>query len=149
MAAENRALPSIQGGACPRPSPDRTDNPDRRRSRHIDYCPVESGAEECRAESLGHVGASIELSLKKSRQASINRGLSPITLMAVTSQIRQPLATGEVILKDWQAAGLAKPSVLKPLIATLEQCQIVRVMGKLSEADREGLVGVIQGILGA
>lgn len=69
--------------------------------------------------------------------------------MAVTSQIRQPLATGEVILKDWQAAGLAKPSVLKPLIATLEQCQIVRVMGKLSEADREGLVGVIQGILGA
>lgn len=72
-----------------------------------------------------------------------------VILMAVTSQIRQPLATGEAILKDWQAAGLAKPSVLKPLIATLEQRQIVRVMGKLSESDQENLDRVIRGILGA
>lgn len=72
-----------------------------------------------------------------------------VILMAVTSQIRQPLATGEAILKNWQAAGLAKPSVIKPLIATLEQRQIVRVMGQLSKADREGLGKVIQGILGA
>ncbi|MCP5409659.1 MAG: type II toxin-antitoxin system PemK/MazF family toxin [Chromatiaceae bacterium] len=71
-----------------------------------------------------------------------------VILMAVTSQIRQPLATGEAILTDWQAAGLAKPSVLKPLIATLEQRQIVKVMGKLSETDREELGKVIQGILG-
>lgn len=71
-----------------------------------------------------------------------------VILMAVTSQIRQPLATGEALLQDWQAAGLAKPSVLKPLIATLEQQQIVRVMGKLSDADRVSLSGVIQMILG-
>ena len=43
-----------------------------------------------------------------------------VILMAVTSQVRQPPATGEVSLQDWQAAGLAKPSVFKPLIATLE-----------------------------
>lgn len=71
-----------------------------------------------------------------------------IILMAVTSQIRQPLATGEAILKDWQAAGLAKPSVIKPLIATLEKRQIVRVMGKLSKGDRASLERVIQTILG-
>ncbi len=72
-----------------------------------------------------------------------------VILMAVTSQIRQPLATGEAVLKDWQAAGLAKPSVLKPLIATLEQRQIVKVMGKLSDADRENLERVMQAILGS
>jgi mRNA interferase MazF len=71
-----------------------------------------------------------------------------LILMAVTSQIRQPLATGEFILEDWQAVGLAKPSVLKPLIATLEQSQIVRVIGQLSAADRAGLEQVIQTILG-
>ena len=32
-----------------------------------------------------------------------------VILMAVTSQIRQPLSTGESILKDWQTAGLAAP----------------------------------------
>lgn len=71
-----------------------------------------------------------------------------VILMAVTSQVRQPLATGEAILHDWQAAGLAKPSVFKPLIATLEQSQIVKVMGQLSDADRDGLGKVIQTILG-
>lgn len=71
-----------------------------------------------------------------------------VILMAITSQIRQPLATGEAMLLDWQAAGLAKPSVFKPLIATLEQNQIVKVMGQLSAADREGLGKVIQAILG-
>lgn len=43
-----------------------------------------------------------------------------VILMAITSHIRQPLASGEALLHDWQAAGLAKPSVFKPLIATLE-----------------------------
>lgn len=71
-----------------------------------------------------------------------------VILMAITSQVRQPLTTGEAILHDWQAAGLAKPSVLKPLIATLEQSQIVQVMGRLSAADRDGLEKVIHTILG-
>lgn len=71
-----------------------------------------------------------------------------VILMAITSQVRQPLATGEAILRDWQAAGLAKPSALKPLIATLEQNQIVRVLGQLSAVDRESLGKVIQTILG-
>lgn len=72
-----------------------------------------------------------------------------VILMAITSQIRQPLALGEALLKDWQAAGLIKPSVLKPLIATLEQRQIVRGMGQLSAADQETLQAVIQAILGS
>lgn len=71
-----------------------------------------------------------------------------VILMAITSQIRQPLSFGECLVHDWQQAGLLKPSVLKPLIATLEQAQIVKVMGKLSQADQEGLQRSLQLILG-
>ncbi len=71
-----------------------------------------------------------------------------VILMAITSQIPQPLATGEAMLQDWQAAGMVKPSVLKPLIATLEQHQIVKSIGRLSAADRQSLGKVIQTILG-
>lgn len=63
-----------------------------------------------------------------------------VILMAITSQVRQPLATGEALLQDWQAAGLVKPSVLKPLIATLEQNQILKILGQLSTADRKNWV---------
>ena len=72
-----------------------------------------------------------------------------VILMAITSRIHQPLAVGDALLHDWQAAGLVKPSVFKPLIATLEQNQIVKLMGKLSTADRVTLGKVIQTILGA
>lgn len=71
-----------------------------------------------------------------------------VILMAITSQVRQPLAFGEYLLQDWQQAGLLKPSVLKPLIATLEQTRIIRTMGQLSPADQKGLQSVLQTILG-
>ncbi len=81
-------------------------------------------------------------------QKTYQQNRPDVILMAITSQVRQPLASGEAMLQDWQTAGLAKPSVLKPLIATLEQNQVVKVMGRLSAADREDLGKVIQTILG-
>lgn len=71
-----------------------------------------------------------------------------VILMAITSQVRQPLAFGEHILQDWQQAGLLKLSVIKPLIATIEKTQIIRTMGKLSQRDQNGLHVVLQNILG-
>ncbi|MCF6264584.1 MAG: hypothetical protein L3J24_13495 [Xanthomonadales bacterium] len=68
--------------------------------------------------------------------------------MAITSQIRNTLTTGETILQDWQHAGLLKPSLLKPLIATLEQNQIVKTLGQLSSTDLNGLEKSIRIILG-
>jgi len=41
--------------------------------------------------------------------------------MAVTSQIQPARIIGEVIIKDWQEAGLLKPSVVKPVITTIEE----------------------------
>lgn len=69
-------------------------------------------------------------------------------LMAITSQIKKDLSVGEYILQDWQHAGLLKPSMIKPLIATLEQSKIVKYMGHLSNTDRKMLDTIIQTILG-
>jgi len=76
------------------------------------------------------------------------QGRPDVVLMAITSQIRQPLTFGEYLLQDWQQAGLLKPSMFKPLIATIEQTRIIRVMGHLSAADQNGLHVVLQKILG-
>lgn len=71
-----------------------------------------------------------------------------VILMAITSQVRQPPAADEALLQDWRAAGLAKPSVLKPLIATLEKDRIVKKLGQLSVRDKAALEAVIARILG-
>ena len=43
-----------------------------------------------------------------------------LILMAITSQLRPAPTVGEVAVVHWQAAGLLKPSVIKPLITTIE-----------------------------
>ena len=57
-----------------------------------------------------------------------------VVIMAVTSQLRPQ--QGDVWLTDWQGAGLLKPSAIKPVFATLEQCLIIRRLGALSPADQ-------------
>lgn len=44
-----------------------------------------------------------------------------------------------MLVNDWQAAGLIKPSVLKPVFTTIEQGLVVRTMGTLSMADLHSL----------
>src|SRR3990167_1898699 len=43
-----------------------------------------------------------------------------LLIMAVTSQVRGPLKLGEFLIRDWQVAGLLKPSAVKAAIATVE-----------------------------
>lgn len=62
-----------------------------------------------------------------------------VILLAITSQIREPLGFGECRIHDWQEAGLLKPSIFKPLITTIEQPQIIRSMGLLSDRDYQAL----------
>ena len=45
-----------------------------------------------------------------------------VIVMAVTSQILRPAgALGEVLISDWQGAGLPKASLIKPVLTTIEQ----------------------------
>ena len=71
-----------------------------------------------------------------------------VVVMAVTSQFRPSPALGEVWIDQWQAAGLLKPSAVKPVFATIEQSLIVRPLGKLAATHRIALKKAIAKILG-
>jgi len=71
-----------------------------------------------------------------------------VIIMAVTSQIKSPPVIGEILIQVWQAAGLLKPSAIKPIISTIEKTLIIRSMGKLAEIDRMALKEKLKIILG-
>lgn len=77
-----------------------------------------------------------------------NAGRRDLIIMAITSQVRQPLGFGEALVADWQAAGLIKPSVLKPVLTTIEQGLVVRTMGALSANDLRTLREAISQVIG-
>lgn len=77
-----------------------------------------------------------------------NRVRRDLILMAVTSQVRGSGAFGEVLVQDWQAARLLKPSAIKPVLATLEQALVIKTLGRLSQRDCQALKETIGKIIG-
>jgi len=71
-----------------------------------------------------------------------------LIIMAVTSQIKPAAIIGEVLIQDWQAAGLLKPSAIKPVITTIEKSLIIKTMGQLKENDQKALQESVKEILG-
>jgi mRNA interferase MazF len=71
-----------------------------------------------------------------------------LIVMAITSQLRPNPGLGDAWIGDWQAAGLLKPSVVKPVFATLEQRLVLRRLGALDDADRAALRRAISEIIG-
>jgi len=56
-----------------------------------------------------------------------------VILAPITSQIGH--APDEVNLMDWQAAGLLKPSVVKPILSSFDARLVRRKLGTLSTSD--------------
>lgn len=77
-----------------------------------------------------------------------NAARPDIILMAVTSQLRASAAFGEIWLADWQAAGLLKPSAVKPVIATLEASLVIRQLGAVVPDDANALRAALDAIIG-
>jgi mRNA-degrading endonuclease toxin of MazEF toxin-antitoxin module len=71
-----------------------------------------------------------------------------LVIMAVTSQLRPSGALGEAHVADWQAAGLIKPSAIKPVITTIEQALVIRLLGQLTTEDQQALRSAIAKIVG-
>jgi mRNA interferase MazF len=67
--------------------------------------------------------------------------------MAITSQLRGGVF-GDILVQDWQATKLLKPSTIKPAFATLEQGLVIKTLGKLSQSDSQALKQMIGKILG-
>ena len=68
-----------------------------------------------------------------------NMAKPDVVVMAVTSQLHASPALGEVWIGQWQAAGLLKPSAVKPVFATLEQRLVIRRLGTLAVGDQVAL----------
>jgi len=77
-----------------------------------------------------------------------NRERQDLLILAVTSQIRPTLGLGEAPVAQWKQAGLIKPSVFKPVLATIERGLVIKKLGRLATADREKLREVLDTILG-
>lgn len=72
-----------------------------------------------------------------------------LIILAVTSQARPQPALGEAAVTNWKEAGLLRPAVLKPVVATIEQDLVLRKLGRLAEEDRTALRNLLDEILGA
>ena len=78
--------------------------------------------------------------------AAYNRERRDVMIMAITSQMR-PAAVHEALIQDWHAAGLLKSSVMKPVIATIEQPLIIKRLGTLGARDQAALRKIIGAVL--
>jgi mRNA interferase MazF len=78
--------------------------------------------------------------------SSYNSNRRDVVILAITSQMASAFdfASGEIT--DWKSAGLLKPSLYKPILATIEQGLIVMKLGVLSTADQSTLNTVLTAI---
>ena len=80
--------------------------------------------------------------------AGYNVSRRDIAIMAITSQVRTPLGYGEALVHDWEAAGLIKASVFKPVFTTIDHGLVARVLGHLSAADIKALRDLLGKVIG-
>jgi mRNA interferase MazF len=71
-----------------------------------------------------------------------------LIVIAVTSQIKPASAFGELTLVEWQTAGLIKPSVIKPVLTTLEKSLVLRKLGQLQIGDWQALKQLLPMLIG-
>ncbi|NJO65252.1 MAG: type II toxin-antitoxin system PemK/MazF family toxin [Richelia sp. RM2_1_2] len=76
------------------------------------------------------------------------RQRSDLILIAVTSQANRENSFGEMTITEWRAAGLLKPSIIKPVLTTIDKTLIIKKLGELQEIDAQTLSNILQVILG-
>ena len=81
--------------------------------------------------------------------AAYHRERSDLILMAVTSQAHVTATVGEAQIAGWKEAGLLKPSVLKPILVTLDRGAVIRKLGYLRQQDLHSLRKSLGAILGS
>ena len=81
--------------------------------------------------------------------AAYNEERLDLIIIALTSQLRPLSPLGEVSVVQWKEAGLLKPSVIKPILTTIEKRLILGKLGRLREPDRRVLQELLHNILGS
>ncbi len=77
-----------------------------------------------------------------------NRMRPDLVFMAVTSHTKPNVGFGETAVKDWNQAGSFKPSLVKPIFATLDKQLVLKKLGRLTVADRLSLSETLKKLLG-
>ena len=80
--------------------------------------------------------------------ARYNRERPDLIILTVTSRTRDTPDYGEHSIEVWRAAGLLKPSVIKPLIATIEESMVRKVLGQLAVIDLAAVSRCLAAITG-
>jgi len=76
-----------------------------------------------------------------------HRARRDLILMPVTSQLSLN-SFGDLLVQDWQAARLLKPSAIKPLLATFERRLVIKALGSLSSRDQAALRALLPQLFG-
>jgi mRNA interferase MazF len=71
-----------------------------------------------------------------------------LILIAVTSQTSSVTYPDNLVIHNWQQAGLLKPSIIKPIVMTVESNLILRKLGTLPTSEQQMLQQLISQILG-
>lgn len=79
--------------------------------------------------------------------SAYHRTRRDLILMPITSQLRAS-AFGDVLVQDWQAAKLLMPSAIKPVLATLDQSLVIKLLGQLSQRDQQALRETVTKVIG-
>jgi mRNA interferase MazF len=77
-----------------------------------------------------------------------HRDRRDVIVMAVTSQLRAGSGIGECTVDGWRSAGLLMPSVVKPILATIDRELVLRRLGALPSGDRTAILRSLSEILG-
>jgi mRNA interferase MazF len=80
--------------------------------------------------------------------AQYHRNHPDIIVMAITSQMKTSGVADSLVIVDWQKAGLLKPSIIKPLVSTINQRLIHKKLGRLIASDRQALQAVLLNLFG-
>lgn len=72
-----------------------------------------------------------------------------LILLAVTSQVRPSTTFGEAAVEQWKQSGLLRPSVIKPVAATIERKLVLKKLGRLQSEERSALQRILRQILGS
>ena len=71
-----------------------------------------------------------------------NQKKSDLIIMAITSQLSSSITFGELPVTDFSSAGLIKPSVIKPVISTIEKSLVIKKLGQLQNSDCQNLLKI-------
>ncbi len=79
---------------------------------------------------------------------AFNRSGIKIVVAAITSNLNAPFRPGDTTLGEWQTAGLLKPSAVRGYLGMVDQRDVERVLGKMTDKDFSQVEQGIASILG-